>query len=73
MDRPRWTRWPAAALAGALLLVPVTQSVAAPEDAVMPLEQYTTTKAKTLASTYKTQLFRFYDHVDYCLPWLGVL
>lgn len=73
MSYPRRNRWQATALAGVLLLLPVTPSVAGPEDAVTPVEQYTTPKAKALASTYKTQLFRFSEHVYYCLPWLGVL
>jgi hypothetical protein len=73
MSRPRRSRWQAAALAVILLLLPVTPSLAGPEEAITPIEQYTTPKAKTLASTYKTQLVRFYEHVYYCLPWLGVL
>ena len=72
MRCPRRKRWQAAALAAVLLLLPVTPGVAAPEDAVTPVEQYNTSKAKALASTYKTQLVRFYEHVYYCLPWLGV-
>jgi len=70
---PRRSRRTIAALATALLLLPVTSSVAGPSDAITPIEQYTTSKAKTLASTYKTQLVSFYEHVYYCLPWLGVL
>jgi hypothetical protein len=73
MNSPRRIRRQVAALVAVLLLLPLTRSVAAPEDAVTPIEQYTTPKAKTLASTYKNQLFRFYEHVYYCLPWLGVL
>ena len=66
-------RFVAAALAAAVLLGPVTSSQATPEDSITPIEQYTTPKAKTLASTYKAQLVRFYEHVYWCLPWLGVL
>jgi hypothetical protein len=46
--------------------------LATPEDAITPVDQYTTAKAKALAATYKTQLVEFYDNVYYCLPWLGV-
>jgi len=66
-------RLAAVALAAAVLLGPVTAGWATPEDSITPIEQYTTPKAKTLASTYKTELVRFYEHVYWCLPWLGVL
>src|SRR5262245_30913449 len=62
-----------AAVALLVLLAFATPVLAAPEDSITPIEQYTTPKAKTLASTYKTQLVRFYEHVYWCLPWLGVL
>ena len=61
-----------AALAVLLALAFVSPSLAAPEDSITPLEQYNTPKAKALASTYKPQLLRFYEHVYWCLPWLGV-
>lgn len=62
-----------AALAVALLLGSVTAGLAAPEDGIVPLEQYTTPKAKGLASRYKTQLLRFSEQIYHCLPWVGVL
>src|SRR5262245_29436080 len=62
-----------AAVALLVLLAFATPVLAAPEDSITPIEQYTTPKAKTLASTYKAQLVRFYEHVYWCLPWLGVL
>ncbi len=62
-----------ALLAAALLLGPGTPGLAAPEDAIAPVEQYTTAKAKNLAATYKAQLVQFYDHIYHCLPWVGVL
>ena len=61
-----------AVLAVVLALAVVRPSLAAPEDSITPLEQYNTSKAKALASTYKPQLLRFYEHVYWCLPWLGV-
>ena len=66
------TRWPIAALAGVLALSFVSPSFAAPEDSITPLEQYNTPKSKTLARTYRPELVRFYEHVYWCLPWLGV-
>jgi hypothetical protein len=61
-----------AVLAVLLALAFVSPCLAAPEDSITPLEQYNTPKAKALASTYKPQLLRFYEHVYWCLPWLGV-
>jgi hypothetical protein len=63
----------AALLAAALALASAAPAVAAPEDSITPVDQYTTPKAKNLAVTYKAQLVRFYEHVYWCLPWLGVL
>jgi hypothetical protein len=65
-------RWAVAVLAVLLALAFVSPSLAAPEDSITPLEQYNTPKSKALASTYKPQLLRFYEHVYWCLPWLGV-
>ena len=67
------SRWGAVALAAALLLGPATLGMAMPEDAVIPVEQYSTDKAKNLAVTYRAQLIQFSDHVYHCLPWLGVV
>jgi len=61
-----------AVLAVVLTLAFASPTLATPEDSITPLEQYNTPKAKTLASTYKPQLLRFYEHVYWCLPWLGV-
>jgi len=61
-----------AVLAVLLTLAFVSPSIAAPEDSITPLDQYNTAKARALASTYKPQLLRFYEHVYWCLPWLGV-
>ena len=60
------------ALAAALLLSPAASSLAAPSDALIPLESYSTAKGKTLATTYQTDLVRLYEHVYNCLPWLIV-
>ena len=66
------TRWPIAALAGVLALSFASPSFATPEDSITPVEKYDTPKAKELARTYRPQLVRFYEHVYWCLPWLGV-
>jgi hypothetical protein len=67
-------RWGRIAIVVAVLslgrAVPV---MATPEDAITPIDMYTTAKAKALAATYQTQLFQFYDYVYHCLPWLGVV
>jgi len=65
-------RWAIAALAGVLLLAPGGRSLAAPDDALIPLDRYTSPKGKTLASTYKAELVQFYEHVYNCLPWLAI-
>jgi hypothetical protein len=62
-----------AALALLCTLAFVSPSLATPEDSITPLDQYNTPKAKALAATYRPQLLRFYEHVYWCLPWLGVV
>jgi hypothetical protein len=47
-------------------------SFAAPEDALMPLEKYTTPKGKSLASVHRTRLLQFSEQIYNCLPWLSV-
>ena len=66
------TGWGIAVAVAACLVGAATPALAGPEDAITPIEQYTTAKAKTLAATYKKQLVEFYEHVYHCLPWLGV-
>ena len=43
----------------AALVVSGGVSHAAPEDALMPLEKYTTLKGKSLASAHRTRLLQF--------------
>ena len=69
----RATRWTAAVLACLLTLGAARASQASPDDSITPIDQYNTPKAKSLASTYRTQLVHFYEHVYWCLPWLGVM
>jgi hypothetical protein len=60
-------------LAAALVLGSAASSLARPEDAITPVEQYTTAKARNLAVTYKAELLEFSDNIYHCLPWLDVL
>lgn len=41
-------------------------------DAIMPLDQYTTTKSRNLASLYRPQLMELREDLDHCLPWVSV-
>jgi len=63
-------------LGGLLLAVALVVSGgvshAAPEDALMPLEKYTTLKGKSLASAHRTRLLQFSEQIYNCLPWLSV-
>lgn len=63
-------------LGGLLLLAALGVSggacFAAPEDALIPLEKYTTLKGKTLASAHREQLLQFAQQIYSCLPWLDV-
>jgi hypothetical protein len=66
-------RWGLVALAGVVALATATQGSASPADGVAPVEQYTTAKAKSLATTYQSELLRFSEHIYHCLPWVGVM
>lgn len=70
--RAQRSRWPIAILTSLFLLAPCTQSFAAPEDALIPLDRYTSAKGKELGSTYRPELVRFYEYIYNCLPWLAV-
>lgn len=65
----RWlTAW------GIILAVAVSHAPAAPPDeAILPVEQHKTDKARALASTYRTQLRQIYDAVDRCYPWVEIV
>jgi len=62
-----------AAVVLVLLLSSASSATATAADAITPLEEYTTAKARNLATTYKIQLVQFYEYVYNCLPWLGVV
>jgi len=59
-------------LTAALVVSGGVSFAAAPEDALMPLEKYTTPKGKSLASVHRTRLLQFSEQIYNCLPWLSV-
>src|SRR3972149_10781935 len=73
MNRAKMTRWPAAALALALTPAWTVPLLAGPEDYLMPIERYTSAKAKPLGSTYKNHLVQFYEQVYNCMPWVSIV
>jgi len=48
------------------------QVEAAPADALMPIEKYTTEKAKGLANTHRLRLIEFSEQIYNCMPWVAV-
>jgi hypothetical protein len=71
----RYDRTARRGLAAVLLLVGVcfaAQSAAAPADALMPVEKYTTSKAKNLANAHRLRLIEFSEQIYNCMPWLFV-
>ncbi len=66
------TRCGVAALAAALILSSVGPALAQSDSALIPLDKYTTPKAKTLGLTYRTRLIQFYEQIYNCMPWVSV-
>ena len=62
-----------ASIAVALLLGCVSGATATPEDALTPIQDYTTAKARTLGVMYQAQLLKFSTQIYHCLPWLDVM
>jgi hypothetical protein len=66
-----WRRGLAAAVlagttgAAAALAVPA-------DEAIVPLDQYTTDKARVLATTYRSELLELHRHLYNCVPWVEV-
>lgn len=56
----------------ALCAVGSASAAAAPEDRILPVEQYTSEKARNLAITYKGAMRDFNSRVYHCLPWVEV-
>ena len=71
----RYDRIARRGLTAVLLLFGVclaAQSAAAPADALMPVEKYTTAKAKNLANAHRLRLIEFSEQIYNCMPWLFV-
>lgn len=59
---------------GIILAASVSQAHSAPPDeAILPIEQYTTDKARSLASRYRAQLRGLYEKIDRCYPWIEIV
>ncbi len=67
------SRWAVIPLAASLVLGAAAAGMAGPADGVAPIEQYTSPKARRLATAYNPQLLKFSEHVYHCLPWVGVV
>jgi hypothetical protein len=62
-------------LTAVLLLLGVScaaQAYAASADALMPIEKYTTAKAKSLANVHRLRLLEFSEQIYNCMPWLSI-
>src|SRR5262249_1436886 len=62
-------------LLAALLVFAVlarSPALAAPADALMPIEKYTTDKPRSLANTHRMRLIEFSEQIYNCMPWLAV-
>ena len=71
----RYDRTVQGGLLAALLFYGVSltaQAYAAPADALMPIEQYTTAKARGLANAHRLRLIEFSEQIYNCMPWLAV-
>jgi hypothetical protein len=62
----------AASTALLLLASSVGGLTAPPDEAIVGLEQYSTAKGRSLASTYQPQMRAFHDYLYHCVPWIDV-
>jgi hypothetical protein len=71
-----WTsRLLSSAVVGSVLTLSVIGSAwaaGAPEDRILPVEQYTSEKARTLAANYRSVLRDLNAGIYHCLPWVEV-
>lgn len=72
MSQRTLMRCSAAALAAAVVLMSAAPVMAQSDSALIPLDKYTTQKAKTLGLTYRTRLLQFYEQIYNCMPWVSV-
>lgn len=68
----RWRISVSVILALLVASVAATSAAPAPQEAIMALEQYTTPKARALATAYHPQLVKMYENIYHCLPWVDV-
>src|ERR1700730_6370190 len=71
----RYDRTVRGGLLAALLFYGVSltaQASAAPADALMPIEKYTTPKSRGLANAHRLRLIEFSEQIYNCMPWLAV-
>ena len=62
----------ATALALACLIVAGRAAAAPPEDRLLPVEQYTTEKARTLGATHREALRALNAGIYHCMPWVEI-
>lgn len=72
---PRWGHVARVAAAAAVVASTAWSAgaTAAPAaNALVPIEQYTTAKARSLATLYRPQMLELHQHLDHCVPWVEV-
>ena len=72
MSQRTLTRCSVAALAAAVVLMSVAPAMVQSDSILIPLDKYTTPKAKSLGLTYRTRLIQFYEQIYNCMPWVSV-
>jgi len=67
--------WPRVAILAVALLLgsAVSAKAAGPQDAIIPIGEYSTPKGRGLAEAHKAELLKLSEHVYHCLPWLAVV
>ena len=67
--------WPRVAILAVALLLgsAVSAKAAGPQDAIIPIGDYSTAKGRGLAEAHKAELLKLSEHVYHCLPWLAVV
>lgn len=67
--------WPGVVLFAVVLVLgsAVPAKAAGPQDAIIPLAEYSTVKGRGLAEAHQTELVKLSEHIYHCLPWLAVV
>jgi hypothetical protein len=66
--RPAWVAWAVPLVLG----LTGAAHAAPPEEAIIPIERYTSEKARSLAVTHQRQLRQLYDVIYRCYEWMEV-